>query len=167
MAVYSLLKSFLKRFGFFLEGSIPPNSADDLVPISDVERLSRYVTDLDHYKSGKNEIHWRAFLPSAKEPEELSIMRTEALHEHEVWALGDEAVAAPANRAIYARGDFKRPDVIAISVEGFGNPLYVNPTKAPERHALILGWPPLDPDARKSFAQQLRKRATPHGRPAR
>ncbi len=111
----------------------------------------------------KNELRFRAFLPSPRDAE-LSIMRTEGLDEAAVWRLGDQ-VGEPSGRTAHARGDFTAPDVRRIVNEPWR--LRVRPDEPPERHAVIEGWPPAtEPEARKSFAQELRAYARPTIRPA-
>jgi hypothetical protein len=125
-------------------------------PISDAERLSRYVTNDEHFSVAKNTVHFRAFLPRPRD-NELSIMRTEALAEPDVWALGD-SVAVPSGRSVYARGDLVAPDVRASFVDPWR--LSVRADDDPPRHALIEGWPPVQQsEIRKSLAQQLRANA--------
>ena len=161
---------FLRRFGFSLGGSTPSVSvaesgaAPPIAPLTDTERLSRYVTTRDHFSVAKNEVHFRAFLPPNRN-RELSIMRTHDLEEAGVWILGD-AVAAPTNRTVYARGDFLAPDVRDSFVDSWR--LSVRPDDDPPRHALIEGWPSheVSPEIRKSLAQQLRARSTLTVRPA-
>lgn len=93
-------------------------------------------------------------------------MRTESLEEHVVWTLGEEVVAGPADRTICGRGDFTERIVTGIGVEGYGRPLSARPDEPPERHAVVVGWPPVeDSEARKSFAQQLRDQSSPHPYP--
>ena len=161
MVVRRFLGSFLRRFGFCSNDSIPdaPSAVDPVTaapaPISETERLSRYVTTRDHYSTATNEVRFRAFLP-ARADNELSIMRTRDLDEPGVWALGD-AVTAPSGRTAYARADFHAPDVVASFVVPWR--LTVRPDEPPPRHALIEGWPPpAETEIRKSLAQQLRAR---------
>jgi hypothetical protein len=121
------------------------------------------VTDPEHVRLKKNELHFRAFLPSSKSSE-LSIMRTETLSESDVWRFGDTAVAEASGRRIVARGDFLAPHVR----ESFAEPwrLKVVVDEPPARHALVQGWPPPgESEIRKSLAQQLRARATLRVRP--
>ena len=92
-------------------------------------------------------------------------MRTHDLDEAGVWTLGD-AVAVPAGRTVYARGDFLAPDVRASFVDSWR--LTVRPDDDPPRHALIEGWPRHEesPEIRKSLAQQLRAKSALTVRPA-
>lgn len=94
-------------------------------------------------------------------------MRTESLDDNAVWTLGDDVVARPASRTIFARGDFNVLTLGKVVVEGYGAPLRAKPDEPPERHAVVIQWPPVqDSEARKSLAQQLRDKAhaLPHPR---
>ena len=117
----------------------------------------------EHFNVVRNEVHFRAFLPSPKHAD-LSVMRTHDLSEPEVWALGQEA-AIQSGRTVFARGDLTAPQVRNT----FTHPWHLNvaPDEPPVRHASIKGWPPAtESEIRKSLAQQLRAMATAHGRPA-
>ena len=156
--------------GFFWPASTPdatiaePEAALVVIPVTDTERLSRYVTFREHFSVTKNQVHFRAFLPPNRDTD-LSIMRTEGLEEGDVWTLGD-AVAAPSGRTVYARGDFLAPHVRAVFVDSWR--LSVRPDDDPPKHALIEGWPPHEdaPEIRKSLAQQLRAKSKLMVRPA-
>ena len=158
-----LLETFLKLFRIFSPASFPSERVADPSPISDSERLTRYVTSQDYFNASKNLVNFRVFLPLPKESE-LSIMRTQPLAEHEVWTSGDTAIAAPSGRTIFARGDFFATDVQESFVEPWH--LSVAPDEPPVRHAVIRGWPPAgESEIRKTLAQQLRARAKLQVRP--
>ena len=83
-------------------------------------------------------------------------MRTESLAEEAVWALGRETAARGSGRTPRARGDFGSPAVRDSRIGQWQ--LDVQPSVPPPRHALVVGWPPVNErDARKSLAQQLRR----------
>lgn len=163
---------FLQRFGICSAVSVPSQLASPFPlappvnqpePISDVERLTRYVMNHDHYSATKNEVKFRAFLPSPSE-NSLSIMRSHELSESDVWAQG-QATADVSGRTVCARGDVTAPLVRESSIDPWQ--LVAVPDEPPVRHASINGWPPAaERDIRKSLAQQLRAKATPHGRPS-
>ena len=167
MGVWSLVRRFLIRSSFSLQSSTPPSAVGGPEPISDTERLTRYISEHDHYrptKAPQDRLHFRAFLPSRTEPDELSIARTDALPENEVWLLGERMITEVSGRPVIARGDFTAVDVRQVVLQGFP-PLAVRPDEPPPRHALVFDWPSVNaPDARKSFAQQLRRAARPIGR---
>ena len=156
MAAWRLSARFLRLFGFYLPDCTHGAPVAEPAPISDDERLSRYVTNEDHFNVTRNQVHFRAFLPPSKE-NELSIMRTAMLSEDEVWALGT-AIAKKSGRTVFARGDFLAPHVRESAVDQWR--LTVCPDEPPVRHALIRGWPPaVETEIRKSLAQQLRANA--------
>jgi hypothetical protein len=167
MVAWSSLKRFLRLFGFFSESSTPdvfvtPNA------ITDSERLSRYVSENDHFRPAKpvgDRLHFRAFLPSRKHPDELSIARTHDLSEEDIWSLGERMITEQSGRPVIARGDITASQIVQVALPGTAT-LRVRPDEPPERHALVFNWPPVDDaDARKSYAQQLRAAAKPVQRP--
>lgn len=126
-------------------------------PISDDERLSRFIFDRDAFTASTGRVNFRQFLPpkAVAHAEEVSAMRTELLAEQRVWSLGQETAAAGSGRRVRARGDFRAPAVRASRAGAWQ--LDVRPFVPPPRHALVVGWPPVsERDARKSLAQQLR-----------
>ena len=164
MAGWRLLEKFHRLFGFFsrVSSQLAPEAhlkqAADPEPISEDERLSRYVTNKDHLNAARDRLHFRAFLPSSKR-QEVSIIRTEQLTEEKVWEIGDRVVAEPAGRIILARGDVMARQVGESHVDDWR--LTVVPDEPPPRHALIGGWPPAEEsEIRKLLAQQLRAAAT-------
>ena len=157
-----LLESFLRLCGFSWRAFSRAEGVTLPAPISDLECLSRYITDQGHFNAPKETIHFRAFLPK-RQDQDLSIMRTDQLTEAAVWTLGDQEVGEPSGRAISARGDFVAPSVREAVVDPWA--LTVEPSEPPVRHALIVGWPPgEEAEIRKSLAQQLRAKAKLHVR---
>lgn len=170
MAGRRFLARFLRLFGFCLGESTPQiritaaelsslaetSSIPAPAALTDTERLSRYAMNKDDVIVTKQELRYRVFLPAPKEAE-LSIMRTDALDDEAVWSLGD-LVGEASQRRAYGRGDFTTPDVRGISKEQWR--LSVRPDEPPPGHAVIEGWPPaIEPEMRKSIAQELRARA--------
>ena len=165
---------FLRRFATFWRGcirqqnsvngpqtteSIPDPYADG--PVSDSERLSRFIFDDSAFTASTGRINFREFLPpkKGKHKDEFSVMRTEKLADPAVWTLGDETLAERDGRSIRARGDFDA-SVVRSSRAGDWR-LDVQPSVPPPRHAHILGWPPVsEVDARKSRAAIAARRAT-------
>ena len=125
-------------------------------PVTDLEPLTRFVTDSDHLKRQGPRVKWRAFLPRPAD-NDLSIARIEGLDEEAVWRLGDELAAKPSGRTVFGRADLNRQTVRGSQVLGQPD-LDVQPDEPPERHAIIIGWP-ADRDARKNFAQELADKA--------
>src|SRR5260221_11571045 len=116
MGARRLLARFLRLFGFCSAASTPdlvpvvesvpiaaPVATVDPAPITDTERLSRYLMSRDFFSITKSQVKFRAFLPSPKE-DELSITRTEALDESALGAVGAEG-ADESGRMVHARGD--------------------------------------------------------------
>ena len=167
------MMDFLKRFVTFWRGSTRQHdsvsephttaSAPDPYqdgPISNTERLSRFIFDQGGFTASTGRIDFRRFLPPKKgeHTEEVSIMRTETLAEGVVWTLGQRTAAKASARPVRARGDFAAP-AAKMSRAGAWR-LDVRSSVPPPRHALVVGWPPVsERDARKSLAQQLRRGA--------
>ena len=129
-------------------------------PISDTERLSRFIFDQRAFTASTGRVDFRQFLPpkNGENTEEASVMRTETLAEDAVWILGQKTAAEASGRPVRARGDFTAPAAKESRVGEWE--LDVQPSVPPPRHALVLGWPPVsERDARKSLAQQLRRGA--------
>ena len=127
-------------------------------PISDTERLSRFIFDKDAFTASTGRIDFRQFLPpnKGKHTEEVSVMRTEALAENAVWTLGQKTAAGATGRPARARGDLAAPAVRDSQAGAWQ--LDVQPSVPPPRHALVVGWPPVkEREVRKSLAQQLRR----------
>src|SRR5215216_5102683 len=107
MGVCSLLKKFLTLFGFSFASSTQPQTADPAAIQTD-ERLSRFISDADHYRLSRQidaRLHFRAFLPSRKDSDELSVARTHHLGEGEIWVLGEKWITQETGRPVIARGD--------------------------------------------------------------
>jgi hypothetical protein len=93
---------------------------------------------------------------------ELSIARIDELSADQTWSLGDRLAGAPSGRTVCGRADFRLPDVQATRVNGAK--FDAVPDDPPERHALIIGWPPAT-SARKAAAMQLLAASTRCVRP--
>ena len=121
MGGLSALMDFLKHFTTFwrecirLHDSVNDTHATESMPdpyadgpVSDSERLSRFIFDESAFTASTGRINFREFLPpkKGKHRDEFSVMRTEALAEDAIWTLGDETLAERNGRAIRARGDF-------------------------------------------------------------
>jgi hypothetical protein len=135
-------------------GNAPPSAdapaTQPPVAIMDAERISRFILDRNHLKAGQK---FRAFEPPSNETV-LSVSRTDALAENDVWGHADIHVGQPSGRPVIARGDFKRPD--AQDVEAGAFRLDVEPDEPPPRHANVVGYPAIaQKEIRRSLAQQL------------
>lgn len=164
---------FLRRFITFWRGSTQQHNSVSAPyttasaptpyedgPISDNERLSRFIFDQDAFTASTGRMSFRQFLPPMKGDytEEVSVMRTETLAEEVVWTLGQDTAAEASGRSVRARADFA---ALAARAGRIGIwQLDVQPSVPPPRHALVVGWPPVSQrEARKSLAQQLRRGA--------
>ncbi len=131
-------------------------------PISPTELLTRYVLDRGHLKENDSHVHWRAFRPRPVETE-LSIARIHDLIETGIWELGDHMTARPNSRRVLGRADFT-PSAVATA-RNASAPLDVRADEPPRRHALIVGWPVGNEEARKAAAIVLRAESTQVIRP--
>jgi hypothetical protein len=126
------------------------------LPISDDELITHYVYDSGDFTASTKRIDFRVFLPPKKGDytHELSSFRIKGLSEDQVWTLGDTS----SRRTTLARGDFYAPNVRTCKTNGWV--LDIEPSEPPERHARIIGWPPLEKrEARKSLALLMRAHA--------
>lgn len=105
----------------------------------DSERLSRFVFESVHTRKP-----FKAFFdPNSSE---LSVSRTSALRDEEIWLLGDEA-GRKRERPAIARFDFM------ASVLG-GLELQARMDEPPRHHAVVVGWP-TEREAKKLRAMEL------------
>ena len=96
---------------------------------------------------------FRAFEPPAQDVN-VSVMRTEAMPEEDVWVHGDTWVASERGRPIIGRADFTPGDLLDVVSEGYR--LSIVPDDHPPRHANIAGWPSPDlKEVRQNLAQQI------------
>jgi hypothetical protein len=125
-------------------------------PLSDSEPITHYIYDSDDFTASTKRIDYRVFLPPRKGDytHELSSFRIEGLSEDQVWTLGDTS----SGRTTLARGDFFAPSARKCKTNSWV--LDIEPSEPPERHARIIGWPPVEErDARKNLAQMVRAQA--------
>lgn len=142
-------KFFRRSRGAPLPEPVHRLAAIPVLPISDAEPLTRFVTDEELLRRS-GEVHWRAFRPKPAEAE-LSIARIAELAAADVWKLGEQ-LAGATGRDVHGRADFKAPHVRASRDNG--SRLGVVAAEPPTRHALIVGWP-ADTNARKVLAMSL------------
>lgn len=125
--------------------------------ISDGERLSRLIHHHSDFTASTGHVDYRLFLPPAKGTfsQELSVARSEGLTEEEAWELADEMRIGAIGRADFLAGN--------VAVPGAADSqLRVVPDEPPRRHAIVIGWPPVEErERRKQAAQQLRLRIRP------
>lgn len=120
--------------------------------IEALERISRFICEPQHFNRTKQFVKFRAFLPRIQDAD-LSVSRTAALRESEVWNMADLHVGRPSARAVIARGDLTPQDARNMSLD-------VVPDEPPPAHALLVGWPPVpEKERRKNLAQRLAEKA--------
>jgi len=115
------------------------------------EIITRFILSTSHFSRLNSRVKHRAFEPSAQD-NSTSVFRISALTDKGVWSLGQQYVAYPSRRTLYARADLAAHTVLAVG-------LHVQPDEPPPRHANIIGWPP-EKHARMSIAQQLAAEAS-------
>ncbi len=113
------------------------------------ESLGRYLTHKNHFKPGKKEVRFNAFMPPIDK--NLSVYRIDGLKQSEIWVIGQENVISK-NGHLYGLADIK-----ALKVEK--QKLKINPDNIPPRHANIIGWPE-NPAEQMSIAYELAAEAT-------
>ena len=159
-----MLERFLRFFGFSSPVSTRIRSEPDRRGLLGSDRLSRYVLDPDHFRPNRalpDQLHFRAFLPARKRPDELSIFETDGLAELDVWERGDRHVGQPSGRQVLARGDFVTASLRGIRDDRWGA-LDVVLDDHPPGHGNVVGWPPVsETEARNNLAKRLRAIATP------
>ena len=138
-------------------------------------RASRFIFDNSGYAASTKRANLRQFLPqwsAKKKQHELSVTRTEALDESSIWNLGDKASGKRKKPAL-ARADLRASQIrwnwiIAFLIFKQRNlhsrwqwKLRVQIDEPPDRHLLIVGWPPnSEPDAQRILACVLSESAT-------
>jgi hypothetical protein len=135
------LKNLLKGFAGWASPSELPQQPQPH------ETLARFLFSDQHFAETKGIVKAKAFLPDIRG--ETSVFRILALHEPEVWRIGNEIRAELPK----ARGDILVNLVLRSS-------LRVDPaTEEHERHAVITGWPS-EKHQKLAVATQLSSQAT-------
>jgi hypothetical protein len=113
------------------------------------EGLARFVFQSNHIR-GDRSIKHNAFLPDLRG--ETSVHRVDGLSHDEICDAG-RAVAAESNR--------KEPKGWGSFLSGvaYDEGLTVRPDPPPERHAVLVGWPPDEDPRRLDIANELAARA--------
>lgn len=121
---------------------------DDVGPS---ERITRYIMSTSQFSVKNSIVKHNAFMPPKNRKQ--SVYRTSALSEQKIWQIGNDCVAAPQEKNIYARGD-----LVALYI--FKTGLKVVPDKKPHpKHADITGWPE-EKHEQLMLAKVLAKKAT-------
>ena len=121
-------------------------------PITLEEPLTRFVLDREHLRPATPHVFWRAFRPKPAD-DELSIARIKGLPALEIWSFADASVGLPSKRSVLGRADFQLPNI--RNAQHSGNTLDAIPQEPPARHAVIIGWPHVNDEARRAMAMIL------------
>jgi len=115
------------------------------------ERISRYILSKRYFNAANRTVKYAAYLPAPNG--ETSVYRTSSLPEEEIWKTGQEYVAKPSKRTLYARGDTTAAVILKTGLD-------VIPETTPHPlHANILNWPS-EKDEKKMFAIEIVNEAT-------
>ena len=115
------------------------------------EQIARYILSKRHFSTSNRTVKYGAYLPAPDG--ETSVYRISGLSEEVIWEIGQENVAKPSSRTLYARGD--TPANVILKTR-----LTLVPETAPHPlHANIVKWPS-DKDERKMLALEIVNEAT-------
>ena len=115
------------------------------------ERISRHILSKRYFSAANRTVKYAAYLPAPNG--ETSVYRTSLLSEEEIWKIGQEYVAKPSKRTLYARGDTTAAVILKTGLD-------VTPETTPHPlHANILNWPS-EKDEKKMFAIEIVNEAT-------
>ncbi|MGO9930569.1 MAG: hypothetical protein ACLPV8_01980 [Steroidobacteraceae bacterium] len=113
--------------------------------IADSECLAVFVFDSAKMKA--DGIHWKAFRPDDRG--ERSFFRIDDLDYAAIAAIGNE-VAAERNQTLHGWGVLRAKKVRSIT------PLQLKSDEPPDRHGVIIGWPPESQDERAAAIAMAR-----------
>lgn len=125
-------------------------TVEPLEGLGEDDPLARFILSRDHFAAKADRVKAAAFMP-APEDRATSVFAIRGLAEHAVWRIGQEVVATPRRKPLYARADVLEGDVRALG-------LMVALDNASPRHANITRWPE-EKSAQKVCAQELASRA--------
>lgn len=94
---------------------------------------------------------YAAYLPASNR--ETSVYRISGLSEEVIWEIGQENVANPSGRTLYARGDTQAAVILKTGLA------LVPETTPHPLHANIAEWPS-DKDEQKMLAMEIANEAT-------
>lgn len=114
------------------------------------EQIARYILSKRYFSTTNRTVKYGAYLPAPDG--ETSVYRITGLSEEGVWEIGQEYVAKPSNRTLYARGD--TPAIVILKT---GLALVPETTPHP-LHANITNWP-ADKDEQKMLALEIANEA--------
>ena len=127
-------------------------STEPLDALVESDPLGRFILSERHFAAHVNRVKAVVFLP-APQDNATSVFAIRGLAEEAVWRLGEDLVARPRGKPLWARADLLVSDVRAV------DHLEVVLDNWPPRHANIIRWPD-EKSAQKSCAQELAARAT-------
>ncbi len=126
-------------------------SIDLLEGLTEVDPLARFILSKEHFAPNANRVRAAVFMPTPVD-RTTSVFAIRGLSEHAVWRIGQDVVATPRGKPLYARADVLVSDVTAV---GLGVVL----DNTPPRHAKITRWPD-EKSAQKLAALELASRAS-------
>jgi hypothetical protein len=110
------------------------------------EQIARYILSKRHFSTTNRTVKYGAYLPAPDG--ETSVYRISELSEEEIWEIGQENVAKPSNRTLYARGDTPANVILKTGLT------LVPETTSHPLHANIVKWPS-DKDEQKMLALEI------------
>ncbi len=115
------------------------------------EQITRYILSKSHYSKVNRTVKYAAYLPAPNG--ETSVYRTSELAEADIWDIGQEYVAQPREKTLYAKGYTTASVIINTG-------LSVVPETTPHPlHANILSWPS-EKHEQKMLALEIANQAT-------
>ncbi|MET0091845.1 MAG: hypothetical protein ABW068_17840 [Candidatus Thiodiazotropha sp.] len=115
------------------------------------EQIARYILSKRHFSTSKRTVKYAAYLPAPNG--ETSVYRTSGVSEEDIWEIGQENVAKPSGRTLYARGETTAGVILRT-----GLALFPESTPHP-LHANIMNWPS-EKDEQKMLALEIANEAT-------
>ena len=129
-------------------GSARKSPHQDDVAVS--EQIARYILSKRYFSTTNRTVKYGAYLPAPDG--ETSVYRISEPSEEEIWEIGQEYVAKPSSRTLYARGDTPANVILKTGLtlipETTPHPLHVN----------IVRWPS-DKDEKKMLALEIANEA--------
>ena len=110
------------------------------------EQIARYILSKSYFSTTNRAVKYGAYLPAPNG--ETSVYRISGLSEEEIWEIGQEDVAKPSRRTLYARGDTPANVIMKTGLT------LVPETTPHPLHANIVKWPS-DKDEQKMLALEI------------
>lgn len=115
------------------------------------EQIARYILSKRYFSTKNRTVKYGAYMPAPNG--ETSVYRISGLSEEEVWQIGQQNVAKPGMRTLYARGDTPASVIMKTGLT------LVPETTPHPLHANIVNWP-LVKDEQKMLALEIVNEAT-------